>query len=127
MSENNNGHVADIELTSSWEGPAEHAPGVLFDMSCNEGHLARDAPVADLAGWVAVTALSGRSGNTASEMIKVKVRGVLVAWRRQQGQVKLDELKQRVAEEMHKHRPNGTLTEEELQGRIDAFFNEIVE
>ena len=125
MSENTADHVADIELLTSWEGPAEHAPGVLFGVSNGEGMLAGDVALVDLAGWVALTALSGVIGNSVYEVIKAKVRGVLVAWRRCHGQTKLDDLKREVCAVMEKHRPNGKLTEDELNQRIDAFFNEI--
>ena len=127
MSEQTKVGVPDIELVSSWEGPAEHAPGVLFEVSRGEGTLGGDPALVDLAAWVALAALSGAIGNTDYEEIKTKVRGVLTAWRRQEGQARLNELKRQVFEVMQKHRTNGTLTEEKLEERIDAFFREIRE
>jgi hypothetical protein len=121
MNENTTNPVADVDFQFSWEGPAEHAPGVLREVA--NGQMPFD--VAELAGWVAVTAIFGAVGNLAYEPIKANVRSVLAALRGRQGQDKLVELKQRVTAEMMTHRPNGKLTERELQQRIDAFFDEI--
>jgi hypothetical protein len=125
MSEPAPERVAEIELLTSWEGPAEHAPGVLFEESVGEGMLGGEAVLGDLASWVAVAAVSGVIGNTAYAAIKAKVLGVLAALRRRKGQTRLDELKQQVFEQMQKHRANGKLTEEELRTRIEAFFAEV--
>src|SRR5262245_41428602 len=125
MSDKTTGQTADVEMLAQWEGPAEHAPGVLFEESGQDGMLSGEVGLLDLAGWVAVTALSGVVGNTAYAAVKDKVLGVLTAWRRQKGQAKLDALRHQVFEEMRKHAPNGKLTEEELKARIDAFFEEI--
>jgi len=53
-----------------WEGPAEHVPGVLHAISNGKGVMAVDVPLADLAGWVADTAISGADGNTVFDAIK---------------------------------------------------------
>jgi hypothetical protein len=127
MSERTTGQVADTDLLASWEGPAEHAPGVLFDASEAGGGAGWEPAANELAAWVAVTAISGIPGHSASEAIKAKVLGTLTALRRRQGHGRIDELKQQVFEEMRKHRSGGKLKEEELKGRIDAFFAEIRE
>jgi len=125
MSEHANEPVSDLELVASWEGPARHAPGVLFEEVAGDRLLAGEVGLVELATWVAVTAFGGAIGNLAFEAIKAKVRGVLAAWRRKHGPARLEELKQQVFEEMNKHRPNGKLSEEELKSRIDTFFAEI--
>jgi hypothetical protein len=124
MSEHTTGPAGDVDLLPAWEGPAEHAPGVLFDVPRGEGHLGAGA-LTDLACWVALTVLSGVIGSAAYEGLKAKVRDVLRSWRRQEGQARLDELKRHVSQEVRKHLANAKLTEEELSSRIDAFFQEI--
>ncbi len=125
MTEHTTDHVADIELLTSWEGPAEHAPGVLFEESTGEGMLGGEPALMEFAAWVAVVAVSGVIGNAAYHAIKTTVLGMLAAWRRRKGQARLDELKQQVFEEMQKHRANGKLTEEELRRRIEALFAQV--
>ncbi len=125
MSERTTSPSADINWLPSWEGPAVHAPGVLYEEAADKGMLGGVEALAGLADWLAVVAFSGVIGNAAYEVIKTKVRGALRAWRRQKGQGRLDELKQQVLEEMQKHRANGKLTEEELAARVEAFFAEI--
>jgi hypothetical protein len=115
---------ATIEMLAEWQGPAEHEPGVLFDEKQAE-HLAVDADTANLAGWVAVTALSGVIGNAAYEAIKRRVLGVLTAWRRRFGQAKLDEVKQHLFAQMLHHRKNPKITDEGLRERIELLFDEI--
>lgn len=122
MSKSTTDSVPAIDFQFSWDGPAEHTCGVLRGV---RNDFPFDLAPVELADWVAVTAISGVSGNAANDAIKAKVRGVLATWRGVQGQDKLVELKQRVTAEMMRHRPNGKLTEEELQQRIDAFFDEI--
>jgi hypothetical protein len=107
----------------SWDGPAEHAPGVLFNPA--KGTMPLEAVRAELVGWVAGPATAGVAGNAASEAIRAKVRGVLAERRRLYGPSDLEQLRQHVTAEMMKHLPNGKLTESELQQRIDAFFNDI--
>jgi len=53
------------------------------------------------------------------------VRGFLVVWCHLNGQNKRDELKQHVTADMMKSGPNGKLSAEELQERMDNFFNTI--
>lgn len=124
MSEHTTGPAGDVDLLPAWEGPAEHAPGVLFDVPRGEGHLGPEA-LADLACWVGLTMLSGVIGSAAYEALKAKVGHVLKSWRRQEGQARLEELKRHVTEEVRKHLSNGKLTEGEMNSRIDAFFQEI--
>jgi hypothetical protein len=121
MTDRTTDHVADIELLTSWEGPAEHAPGVLFE----EYNMLGEPALVEFAAWVGSVAISGVIGSVAYDAIKAKVLGVLTAWRRRKGQARLDELKQQVFEEMKKHRANGKLTEEELRTRIEALFAEV--
>jgi hypothetical protein len=125
MSENTTAPIGDIDLLSVWDGPAEHAPGVLFEVPQAKDKLLGEGALAELAGWVALAALSGVIGNAVYEAIKGKVRDVLKSWRHVEGQARLDELKRHVSEEMQKHRANGKLTAEELRNRIDDFFQEV--
>jgi hypothetical protein len=125
MSKRTTDPVADIDLLAAWEGPAEHAPGVLFEESAGKDMLSGKIPLTELAAWVAVTAISGVTGNANCEAIKAKVIGVLAAWRHDKGQDQFDQLKQQVFAEMQKHRTNGKLTEEELKKRIDTLFADV--
>ena len=101
-------HVADIELLTSCEGPAEHAPGVLFEVSksadssdtVGAGKLGGEPVLTEFAAWVAQIGLSALIGNAAYDAIKAKMRGVLTAWRRRKGPEWLDDLKQHVFEEI---------------------------
>lgn len=127
MSENTVSPVADIEFIAQWEGEAEHAPGVLFGETISDGMLGVDVNLLDFASWVALAAVSGVMGNSTYGALKAKVLGVVTAWRRQKGQAKLDELKEFVFQEVQKHAPNGKLTLEELNARIDTFFSQIRE
>ena len=123
MSESPNKSTAAVDFQFSWEGPAEHAPGVLFDLP--NDMMPFDVALADLAHWIAVAAMSGVVGNLATDAIRAKVRALVAAWRQLHGQAKTEELKQHVTKEMMKHRANGKLSEDELRQRIDAFFKEI--
>ncbi len=114
-------HAGPVEMLAEWEGPAIHEPGVLFEEQHAE-HLALDADAAALAGWIAVTALSGVVGNATYEAIKNKVRGVLAAWRQRHGQPKLDEVKQKLFERMQQHRQNPKITDAELLERVELLF-----
>jgi hypothetical protein len=125
MSEPATNPVADFEILCSWDGPARHAPGVLFEESTGEGMLGGDVVLLEFAAWVALAAVSGVIGNSSYEAIKAKVLGVLTAWRRRKGQARLDEVKEQVFEELKKHRANGKLTEGEVKTRLDAFFAEV--
>jgi hypothetical protein len=87
----------------------QHAPGVLFEVPQGES---------DIAGEVALV----DNGNAASEAIKSKVLDFLKSWRRQEGQSRIDELKDKVREQMQQRRAQGKLTEEQLNTRIDEFF-----
>src|SRR5437016_2932427 len=98
-------HASPVEMLAEWEGPAVHEPGVLFEERQAEG-LPVDADTAALAGWIAVTALSGVIGNSAYDAIKKKVLGVLAGWRRRFGQPKIDEVKQQLFVQMQQHRKN---------------------
>ena len=109
----------------SGKGRPSFAPGVLFEETYGDGMLSGEVAMVDLAGWLALTVISGVVGNAAYDAIKAKVVGVVTAFRRKQGQAKLDELKQYVFDQMKPNLPNGKLTEEELKARIDAFFAEI--
>jgi len=125
MSEHTTDPDADIELLPVWEGDVQHAPGVLFEVAQGEGDFAGEIVLADLAGWVALTALSGVIGNSAYDAIKSKVLNFLKSWRRQEGQAKVDELKEQVRTQMLQRRAHGKLTEDQLNTRIDEFFDEI--
>jgi hypothetical protein len=123
MSEHSSESTAAIDFQFSWEGPAEHAPGVLFDLP--NPMMPFDVALPDLANWIAVAAMSGVVGNLATDAIKAKVRALVAAWRQLHGQAKTEQLKQHVTKEMMNHRANGKLSEEELRQRIDAFFKGI--
>jgi len=111
-------------MLAEWQGPAENEPAVLFDEKRAE-HLAVDADTANLADWVAVTALSGFVGNAAYEAIKRRVLAVLTTWRHRFGQAKLDEVKQHLLVQMQHHRKNPKITDEDLRERIALLFDEI--
>jgi len=114
-------HAAPVEILTQWEGPAIHEPGVLFEEAQAE-HLGAEV---DVAGWVAVAALTGVVGNANHEAVKKKVLGVLSALRRRFGKAKIDEVKQHVLLQVQKHRNHRKVTDEELRQRIDRLFNEI--
>jgi len=114
------GQAGDIEILAEWEGPAVHEPGVLFDE-----RLAADSDAVALAGWIAVTAMSGANGNSAYAAITNKVRGVLAAWRQRHGQARLDEVKRELLSQMQQHRKNARITDDELRERIDLLFLDI--
>src|SRR5436305_9554259 len=116
--------AAPVEMLAEWEGPAVHEPGVLFEERQAE-RLTLDADAAAIAGWIAVTALSGVVGNAAHEAIRNKVRGVLAAWRQRHGQPKLDQVKQQLFLQMQQHRKNPKITDEELRERIELLFLDI--
>ncbi len=115
---------APVEMLTEWEGPAVHHPGVLFDEG-QADHLSGVEDVAAVAGWVAVSALSGMIGNSAYDGVKRKVVGFLKGWRARFGQAKLDEVKKELFAEMQKYRKNARITDQELRERIDLLFDEI--
>jgi hypothetical protein len=117
-------HAGPIEMLAEWEGPAVYEPGVLLEESQVE-QLALGADAAAMAGWIAVTALSGVPGNNASQAIKNKVRGILAAWRQRHGQPKLDEVKQQLFQLLQAHRNNRKITDEDLRERIELLFREM--
>jgi hypothetical protein len=116
-------NASPLELLTQWEGPAIHEPGVLFEEA--HGKQAGADDVVALAAWIAVTALSGVMGNATHEAIKNKVLGVLSGWHRRFGQVKIEEVKQKVLQRLQQYRKNGKITDEELRNRIDLLFDEI--
>jgi hypothetical protein len=118
------GQATAVEMLAEWEGQAVHHPGVLFEESQAE-QLSGVDDVAAIAGWIAVSALSGVVGNSAYEPVKRKVIGFLEGWRARFGQLKLDEVKKQLFVEMQKHRKNSKITDQELQERIELLFDEI--
>jgi hypothetical protein len=88
-------------------------------------HLSEESSVAELAAWIAVTVLSGVSGNPAHNAIRAKILGVLSAWRRRFGQAKIDELKQQLFQQMKGYRNHRKITDDALRGRIERLFQEI--
>jgi hypothetical protein len=106
--------VGPLEILADWEGPAIHEPGVLFEERQGE-HLAAHGDVAGLAAWIAVSALSGVQGSTASGAIQEKVRGVLSEWRRRFGQAKVDAVKAQLLQDVQRYRHQRKLTDEELR------------
>jgi hypothetical protein len=125
MSETNSvGHTDSVEILAQWEGPAIHEPGVLFEEKGAE-HLSAGADVTELAAWIAVTVLSGESGNAAHEAMKAKALGVLSAWRRRFGQAGLEAIKQQLFQQTQNYRNHRKITDEELRERIVQLFDAI--
>jgi hypothetical protein len=116
-------HAGPVEILAEWEGAAIHEPGVLFEESHAE-HLAVDADAAELAGWIAVSALAG-VGHPACDAIKAKVRGVLAACRQRHGQARLDEIKKHLFRQMQQPQRNRKLTDAELRERIELLFRDL--
>jgi hypothetical protein len=111
-------------MLAAWQGQAVPHPGVLFDESQAE-HCSGAEDVAAIAGWIAVTALSGTSGSSAHDAARRKVIAFLKGWRARFGQEKLDEVKKQLLVEMQTHRKNGKITDQELHDRIELLFQEI--
>jgi hypothetical protein len=125
MNENNHvTHAGPLEILAEWEGPALHEPGVLFQQQQRD-RLPPDADAASLAAWIAVTALSGATGNSVDEAIKKNVLGVLSGWRHRFGQQKIDEVKQQLFLKMQQCRKHPRISTEELRERIDSLFEDI--
>jgi hypothetical protein len=125
MNESNSvGHTDSLEVLAQWEGPAIHEPGVLFEEKGAE-NLSPGADVAELAAWIAVTVLSGETGDAAHEAMKAKALGVLSGRRRRFGQVGLDEIKQQLFQQMQSYRDHRKITDEELRERIEQLFEAI--
>jgi hypothetical protein len=116
--------VGATEILAAWEGPAIHELGVLFEEKLG-GRQAAEGDIAALAGWIAVTVLSGGTDAAASEALKEKVLGVLAGWRGRYGQAKLDEVKQQVFQDMQKHRRHRQITDATLRERIEKLFGEV--
>ena len=125
MSETNPvAHVESQEILAQWEGQAIHEPGVLFEEKIAE-LLPAETDVAAVVEWIALAALSGTVGNAAFEAIKQKVRDFLSGWQARFGPAKIDDVKERLLQEMQKYRSNRKITEDELRERIDLLFDDI--
>jgi len=118
------GQAAPVEILAEWEGPALPGPWAAFEEG-KADHLGVNEDVAGLVVWLAATALGGVVGNSAYSAVRAKALGVLATVRRRFGQVKIDEVKQRLLAEMQKYRSNAKITDEELRERIDLLFREI--
>lgn len=121
---NSIGESVPVDILAEWEGPAIPALGIFFELP-NIEHAGVEVDVAALAGWIAVTAISGEVGNTVHEALKKKVVGVLAACRQRFGQPKIDEVKQELFQQMEQCRLNRKISDEELKGRIERLFDEI--
>jgi hypothetical protein len=115
-----------VEILAEWEGQAVHHPGVLFEDREAE-YLGAVEDIAAIAGWIAVTALSGMVGNSAYDGVRRKVVGFLKGWRARFGQAKVDEVKKQLVVEMQRYRKNSKITDQELSARIELLFHEIDE
>jgi hypothetical protein len=120
------GQTGSPEPLIEWEGPAVNEPGVLFEERQAE-HLSTEVAAVELAAWIAQVALGGVIGNAVYATIRAKVVGVLSAWRRRFGQVKIDEVKEQLLRDMQHYRNNRKITDEELRERIDLLFDEVNE
>jgi hypothetical protein len=118
------GQTNPEEILAQWEGQAILEPGVQIEDRQAE-HLSVGSDVAEVVAWLAVTATSGVIGNATYAGIRAKVLGVLSAWRRRFGQAKLDEVKQRLLQQMQQYRNNRKITDEELREQIDLLFDEV--
>jgi hypothetical protein len=118
------GQATAVEMLAEWQGQAVPHPGVLFDESQAENHAGAE-DVAAIAGWIAVSALSGTIGNSAYDAARRKVIAFMKARRARFGHEKLDEVKKQLLVEMQTYRKNGRITEQELQERIELLFQEI--
>jgi len=114
-----------IELLPGWEGPAEHAPGVLFEPPSENEPLKDSITLQDLADWICATGFSGFPGHPTTEALRARVVRVLGLLCRTRGQAQLQELQQLVTTEMMKHQPRGKLTAKELKHRIDTLFGRV--
>jgi len=112
------------EILAAWEGPAIHEADTLFEEKQDE-YLAGDGDAAALAAWIAVTALGGFTGNSATLAIRAKVLGVLANWRQRFGQAKIDEIKQQLVQKMHQQREQRKITDAELRERIELVIDQI--
>jgi hypothetical protein len=118
----NMAHADPVEMLAEWEGPAIPAPGVLFEEKQVE-NLSQTDDVAELVSWLAVTAFSRGAGNSASQVMNAKVLEVLTGWRRRLGEAKINEVKERLFQEMQKYRAKRKLTDEEVRERIRSLFD----
>jgi hypothetical protein len=125
MSETNSVGLTDtLEMLAQWEGPVIHEPGLLFEENAGD-HPSLEGSAAELAAWIAVTALSNLVDSSAANAIRAKVVGVLSAWRRRFGQAKIEEVKQQLLQQLQSSRNNRKITDEELRQRIERLFDEI--
>jgi hypothetical protein len=125
MNETNSvGHTDPLEILAQWEGPAIHEPGVLFGENGAEDPSV-GADVAELAAWIAVAVLPGKTVEAAHEAMKAKALGVLSAWRQRFGQAGLDEVKQQLFRQTQTYRAHRKITDEELRERIEQLFESI--
>ena len=71
---NSIGESVPVDILAEWEGPAIPALGIFFELP-NIEHAGVEVDVAALvAGWIAVTAISGEVGNTVHEGLKKESR-----------------------------------------------------
>ncbi len=118
------GQTSPDQVLARWEGPAIHEPGVLSEDRQAES-LAAGSDVAELVAWLAVTALSGASGDAAHAAIRAKALGVLSAWRVRFGPAKVEEVKQQLLAHMQQYRGSRKLTDGELRERVERLIEEI--
>jgi hypothetical protein len=116
--------IAPAEILASWEGPAIHEPGVLFEEK-TANHAPTETDTAELAAWIAVTALSVPVGHPARQAIEAKVVGVLITWRQLYGQPKIAEIRQELVRHLQNYRNQRKITDEELNKRVEALFDQI--
>ena len=116
--------AAPIKMLAEWEVQAIPAPGVLVDERQVE-QLSVEPDVSGLAAWIAVTAISGATGNAVHDAMRKKVRGVLTTCRQRFGQPKIDEIKQELIRHMQQYRSRRKITDEELLARIERLFDAI--
>ena len=82
-----------------------------------EAHLLDPGSLAAVAAWIVTAAAAGVIGNTAYDLLR--------AVRRRGGSARLDELRQRVYEEMKQVRRKNHLSNQDLQLRVDRLFDEL--
>jgi hypothetical protein len=115
-----------MQFLVEWEGPAIHAPVVLFDET-QADKLPASEQARAIAEWIAVRGLSDPFNpiHPANVVIRAKVIDFLKAWRARFGQAKIDEIKQELIQEMERCREYRKISDQELQQRIELLFDAI--
>jgi hypothetical protein len=105
MSTNPHPGVAPVEMLLEWEGPAINDPATAGSKEPAD-FMDETVTLASAAIWVTITIGQAVLGSSVYETLKARLISYLAGRRSQQGQKKLDELKQQVLEEIGKQFPD---------------------